>query len=465
MSVSFAPLFIDGQEWPASSGASFEVRNPYSNEVVGLAAAATSEDVRDAIAAASRAFPAWEQTPPDARAVVVLKTVDILETAEYKEKLAARLRDELSAADALIQLDTRSSISFVREYAASIVELKGKTNPSRIPGAYIVVQRRGMGVILVIAPWNVPLSLTFRAVILPILCGNTVDLKSSEATPRSQALAVEILRKAGLPDGVLNFVCIAKAEAPARVAEMIAHPAVRKVNFTGGARVGKLIAMEAVRHLKPCVLELGGKAPVVSPAALGQICMSTERVIVLRSVAEQLSAAIQHQFSELKAGGPGHPLGPLFSQMSPECVIGLVRDAKAAGAEILLGDGTREESIVQPHIITKVTRDMQLWHHEMFGPVVVLVEVDSIEEAIERANDSGYTLMASLWTENIHTAFEVAPHIRSGTININGQTVNSDGRLVGLGGESGYGRFSVQEFTDARTLIFHLVKPQIPSLK
>ncbi|KZT69478.1 aldehyde dehydrogenase [Daedalea quercina L-15889] len=482
MPVPFTPLFIDGQERPASSGASFEVRNPYSNEVVGLAAAATSEDVRDAIAAASRAFSTWEQTPLGARAAVVLKAADLLETAEYQKKLAAALEDELSAANALIQVDTRASVSLVREYAASIAELKGETTPSRVPGGYVVIQRRGMGVILAIAPWNVPLSLALRSVVIPIICGNTVVLKSSEVTPRTQALTVELLRKAGLPDGVLNFICTAKAEAPARVAEIIAHPAIRKVNFTGGAKAGRAIAAEAARHLKPCMLELGGKAPVVvledadlesAAKAItigtllnsGQICMSTERVIVQRSVAAQLSAAIQQQFSGLKAGGPGHPLGPLFSEASAERIVGLIRDAKAAGAEILLGDATREGAVVQPHIITKVTRDMQLWHDETFGPVVILVEVDNVEEAIEKANDSGYSLMASLWTENVHTAFEVAPRIRSGTININGQTVHSDGRPAGLGGESGYGRFSVQEFTDSRILIFHPAKPQIPSLK
>ncbi|KAH9934270.1 aldehyde dehydrogenase domain-containing protein [Fomitopsis serialis] len=474
MPIPVTPLFIDGQERPSSTGASFEVRNPYSNEVVGRAAAASSDDCRDAVAAASRAFAAWEQTPPVMRASIFLKAADILETAEYREKHTVAVKDELAAADAIIGGDFMGSIMSIRETAAIIAELKGDNAPSLLAGGYAVVQRRAMGVIFAISPWNAPLALSIRACIVPILCGNTVVLKSSEVTPRTQALAVE----AGLPNGVLNLISTAKSEAPARVAEIIAHPAVRKINFTGGPRVGQAIAVEAARHLKPCVLELGGKAAVVvledadletAAKAIvfgallnsGQICISTERVIVQRSVAAQLLTAVKKQFSELRAGGPGCSLGPLFSEASAEHVVGLIRDAQNAGAEVLLGDGKRDGAVVQPHIVAKVTQDMKLWHNETFGPVVVFVEVDSVDEAVEKANDTEYTLMAALWTENVHTAFNVASRIRAGTININGQSVSSDSRLGGLGGPSGYGRFSVAEFTDTRNLFFHPSKPMI----
>ena len=163
----------------------------------------------------------------------------------------------------------------------------------------------------------------------------------------------------------------------------------------------------------------------------GQICMSTERVIVQRSVAEALSKAVKQQFAELKAGGEGSPLGPLFTELSAERVIGLIREAQAAGAEVLVGDVKREGNIVHPHMVSKVTQDMRLWREETFGPgehnvhidygccthrdiVIVFVEVDSIDEAVEKANDTEYTLAASLWTQSVHNAFQVAPRIRAG---------------------------------------------------
>lgn len=163
----------------------------------------------------------------------------------------------------------------------------------------------------------------------------------------------------------------------------------------------------------------------------GQICMSTERVIVQRSVAGALSKAIRQQFVALKAGGKGSPLGPIFTEASADRVVGLIREAQAAGAEVLVGDVKREGNVVQPHMVGKVTQDMRLWREETFGPgehsihvdyercthrniVIVFVEVDSIDEAVEKANDTEYTLAASLWTQSVHNAFQVAPRIRAG---------------------------------------------------
>ncbi|TFY57852.1 hypothetical protein EVJ58_g6775 [Rhodofomes roseus] len=326
MSASFTPLFIDGQERPARSGATFEVRNPYTNEVVGRAAAASSEDCRNAVAAASRAFAAWEQTPAFVRAGIFLKAAELLDTPEYQEKHRAAIKAELASSESVAFGDLLGTVATIRDSASVVANLKGENSPSQILGGYVVVQRRAMGVIFAISPWNFPLALSFRAIIVPILCGNTVVLKSSEVTPRTQALAVEALHKAGLPAGVLNLVSTDKSEAPARVAEIIANPSVRKINFTGGPRVGRAVAVKAAEYLKPCVLELGGKAAVVvledadletaanaiAYGALlnsGQVCMSTERVIVQKGVAAELAHAIQNAFLRAHRGWPGAPPG------------------------------------------------------------------------------------------------------------------------------------------------------------
>ena len=160
-------------------------------------------------------------------------------------------------------MNAMASANLLRETAAQASAIKGETFASEKSGASIIAQRRAAGVVLGIAPWNAPVNLSFRAIAIPIICGNTAVLKSSELSPRSQSIVYEVLHEAGLPAGVLNFVSVSREDAPARTAEMIAHPAVRRINFTGSDRVGTIIATEAAKHLKQCIFELGGKAPFI----------------------------------------------------------------------------------------------------------------------------------------------------------------------------------------------------------
>ncbi|KAI0927689.1 hypothetical protein AcV5_008162 [Taiwanofungus camphoratus] len=477
MSVPFTSLFIDGQHRPASTAASYEVRNPYTHAIVGHAAAASSQDCKDAIEAAQRAFVTWEHTPVSAKRDVFLKAADLLGTEKYREKVKTAMQEETAAIDSFVAFNFVVTTNNLRTTAGLATQLKGETFPSGVSGGQVVAQRRAMGVIYAIAPWNAPLILTVRAVATPILCGNTVVLKCSEVSPRTQAITVELLTEAGLPNGVLNFISTSREDAPARTAEIIAHPAVRKVNFTGSDRVGKIIAMEAAKYLKPCVLELGGKAPVVvledadieraaraiTSSALvhsGQICMSTERVIVQRSVAPALTSALTALFNKLKAGGPGEALSALFTEASAENVLEMIREVRDAGAKVLSGDLKREGSVVQPHLVADVKPGMRLWDRESFGPVTALMEVDTVDEAVAMANASEYSLVAGLWTQNVNTALDVAARIRSGQVNVNGQTVHVEALrgIGGIGGASGYGHFDIENFTDLRTVIIHPAK-------
>lgn len=233
-----------------------------------------------------------------------------------------------------------------------------------------MVERRAKGVIFSIAPWNLAIWFALRSIALPIMCGNTIVFKCSEAAPRSQAIVVALLTEAGLPRGVLNFISVNKTDTPRLTKEIIAHTLNRAINFTGSDVVGRILASEAAKHLKPCVLELGGKAPavvlddadlpkaakaVVSGALLnsGQACLSTERLIVQRKASETLIPQIVELMKTFTADDTyknAQGLSALFSEASAAKIVAMVEEAQYQGAELLLGDGSRKGSVVQPHV-------------------------------------------------------------------------------------------------------------------
>ncbi|KAI0653168.1 aldehyde dehydrogenase [Cubamyces menziesii] len=476
MSPPFTPLYIDGAWRPASTGATFQVRNPTSGEVVGTAAAASSKDCADAIRAAAEAFKTWEHTPLSMRRDILLKASEIL--AAKKDQVVSAAREETATTEDWMWVNYEWPIDQMRDMAAATMLLRGHTGQSVIPGGQVFTHRRAIGVVFSIVPWNAPIILTLRAVAIPIVCGNTVVLKTSEVSPRIQALLVEVLAEAGLPRGVLNCISTSKDDAPARTTEIIAHPVVRKVNFTGSDVVGRIIAREAGKYLKPCVFELGGKAPVVvlddadipraaraitSSALLhsGQICMSTERVIVQRGAAEELLKNLSELFTRIKAGDPDADraahIGAMFEPGSTDNAISMLKDAITSGAKLLVGDLKKQGAIMQPHLLVNAKPGMRLWDKETFAPIVVVAVADTVDEAVDLANSSDYSLIASVWTRDVYKAFNVAGRIRAGTNNINGPTVHVETirENGGLGGSTGYGVFMVEDWTQTRMIVLH----------
>ncbi|KAI9064788.1 aldehyde dehydrogenase [Trametes sanguinea] len=476
MSLPFTPLYIDGQWRPSSTGATFDVRNPTSGEVVGTAAAASAEDCAAAVEAASRAFKTWEHSPPSLRRDILIKASDIL--AQRREQVAKAAREETAITEDWLPVNFEWPIDQLRDMAAATMRLKGETGQSIVPGGQVFTQKRAIGVVFSIVPWNAPVILTLRAVAVPILCGNTVVLKTSEISPRIQAIIVEVLAEAGLPAGVLNCISTKKEDAPSRTIEIIAHPKVRKINFTGSDQVGRIIAQEAGKHLKPCVFELGGKAPVVvlndadipraaraitSSALLhsGQICMSTERVIVQRGAADELINNLCTLFKRVKAGDPyverAAHIGAMFNEGSTDNAIAVLQDAINRGAKLLVGDLTKEGAIMQPHLLVDVKPGTRLWDRETFAPVVVVAIVDTVDEAVDLANESDYSLVASVWTKDVYKAFDVSRRIRAGTNNINGPTVHVESMMEngGQGGSTGYGVFMIDDWTQTRMIVLH----------
>ncbi|PSR88857.1 hypothetical protein PHLCEN_2v5006 [Hermanssonia centrifuga] len=382
------PLFIAGCKRSSSSGATYDVHNPANGQVIANAAAATAQDCKEAIEAAEKAFGAWQFATPGQKSVLFKKAAELVVSDSYKDKIMKAITEETGCTASwgkLINVDLCHNV--LHEACEMAYQVKGEILPSD-SGAQSFVQRLPMGVVFVISPWNAPLGLSLMTVLPPIAAGNTVVLKTSEYSPSGQLIAAELLKEAGLPDGVLNIIHTAREDSGPRVAEIIAHPAVRKIAFTGSDRVGSIIAAEAAKYLKPCVFELGGKAPAVvlnganveaaSRAIVsgamnhsGQMCISTERVIVQRDIAQQLIDNVKAVTSKIKAGDQSKTdakLSCVFNPSSAANIISMIQEAVADGAELLVGDLKAQGAFVQPHIVLGAKPGQRLWDRESFGP-------------------------------------------------------------------------------------------------
>jgi acyl-CoA reductase-like NAD-dependent aldehyde dehydrogenase len=352
-------------------------------------------------------------------------------------------------------------------------QIGGEIIPSNKPNTLAMGVYKPKGVCLGIAPWNAPVILGTRAVAMPVACGNTVVLKASELCPAVHRLIGECFNEAGLPKGVVNVITNAPEDAAALVEALIANPAVKHVNFTGSSRVGRIIGRLAGENLKPALLELGGKAPLIVlddadidgavNAAIfgafmnqGQICMSTERIIVDEKIADEFVAKLSARAAALPAGNPREHvvLGALVTPHAAEKMDKIMADATAKGATIVAG-GKRTGSIVEATVVDQVKPGMTIYEEESFGPVKPVIRVKGEEEAIRVANDTEYGLSAAVFSRDVQRAMRVADRIESGICHINGPTLNDEPQMP-FGGvkASGYGRFggkaAIAEFTDLR---------------
>ncbi len=464
-------LFINGADRAASTGRTYDRIDPFTEKLATRAAAASLEDVEAAIEAASAAFPAWSKTAPGQRRALLMKAADIMEAkvGEFTKLMI----EETGATAPWAGFNVMFSANILREAASMTTQISGEIIPSDKPGTLAMGVRQAAGVCLAIAPWNAPVILGTRAVAMPIACGNTVILKASEQCPGTHRLIATALSEAGLPAGVINVVTNAPEDASEIVTALITHPAVKRVNFTGSTRVGKIVAETCGKHLKPALLELGGKAPLVIlddadidgavNAAIfgafmnqGQICMSTERIIVDEAIADQFVAKLAARASQLPAGDPrGHVvLGSLISLDSAMKMEELIADATAKGAKLVAG-GKRSGTVVEATLLDHVTPDMRVYSEESFGPVKPIVRVSGEEEAIRVANDTEYGLSSAVFSRDVQRAMAVAARIESGICHINGPTLHDEAQMPfgGVKG-SGYGRFggkaAIDEFTDLR---------------
>ncbi len=457
--------------------AQFTRLNPMTGEVASSAAAMQAADIPAIAARAQAGFAVWSKLGPNARRAVLMKAADAL--VAKKDEFVAAMMGEIGATAGWAMFNLMLAAGMVREAAAITTQIAGEVIPSDHEGTIAMAMKEPVGVLLGIAPWNAPIILGVRAIAVPLACGNAVILKASETCPRTHALIIEAFAEAGFPEGVVNVVTNAPEDAAAVVGALIDASEVKRINFTGSTAVGRIIAQRAAGHLKPVLLELGGKAPMivledadldeaVKAAAFGaymnqgQICMSTERIIVVESVADAFAEKFAAKVRTMPAGDPaagGTPLGAVVDRKTVDHCYSLIADAVGKGAVLLVGGETTHNVVMPAHLVDKVTPDMKLFRDESFGPVVGIARARDEAHAIELANDTEYGLSSAVFTRDTARGLRVARQIHAGICHVNASTVSDEPQMP-FGGmkASGYGRFGgrqgIDAFTETRWITF-----------
>lgn len=458
---STVPLWLDGKE-KLSAGGTFDVTSPLNHQLRYTAAACNHEDVDAAVASAKRAFTSWRRSTPNERRDVFLRASDVFERRwpEYKNFS----HQETGSSDMTHAVDFQLAYQTMRNVAGLVQTVQGQVPSLASPGQSAMVLREPYGPCLAIAPWNMPFILGLRAILYPLATGNTVVLKGSELSPGVFWSLASVLHEAGLPAGVLNTVYARTADAAAITSALIAHPDIQKVNFTGSTHVGRVIASMCGQHLKPCVLELGGKAPMIvcddadvakaaQAAAVGaffhsgQVCMATERLIVQKPIAAAFKAALQEAVSAMFGQEALVLVGHAAVQRNHQ----LMDEAVGKGAKVLMGsldESGRPEGAtrMQPVVLESTPTNAGVYHRESFGPTVSMYEVASDAEAIAMANDTEYGLTAAVFTQDLARGFRMAGAIESGAVHVNSMTIHDESVLPHGGVKSsGFGRFNGRE--------------------
>jgi len=463
--------FIGGEWIDAADGETFEDRDPFTGDVVATVPAGGAEDARRAIEAAAAAFDGWCGAAPAERQQVFLKAADALEARQ--DEVVELLARETGCSFGFGMFQMHFVPGLFRQAAGIAYAPTGQVIPSDIPGTLAVGIRRPVGVVGAIAPWNAALILSARSIAAPLVLGNSVVLKPSEWSPVSGGLLWgEIFAEAGLPEGVLNVITHAPAAAGPIADELVSHPAVRRINFTGSTSTGRKLAEAAGRNLKRVLLELGGYNPliVLADADLeyavnasafgaflhqGQICMSARRIIVERSIADEFVERLAAKTKTLKAGDPKEQdtiIGPLITEDALATVKARVDDAVSKGARVLAG-GNAVGACYEATLVADVPEDSDLARLETFGPVAAIDIVDGPQEAVERANATTYGLSAGILTSDTERGWALAQRIDAGIVHVNDQPVGDEPQMP-FGGvkDSGWGRFGgqavIDEFTD-----------------
>lgn len=430
-----------------------------------------------AVNAAASAFPTWSRWPATDRALALQKMMNALD--RHREEFYALAVKEVGASHSWTSFNIDLAIGMLGHVASLAPALEDREVIDPQTGKHSIVRRQAAGVVLGMVPWNAPIALGVRAVAGALMCGNSVVMKGSEHCPQTHQHLVDVLNSAGLPEGVLTCVVSAPDDAHDTMVQLISHPCIRRINFTGSTRVGREVAMEAARHLKPSLLELSGKAPLIVlddadlDAAVeaacfgaffnqGQICMSTDWIIVVKSVADEFVAKLQARAAQIKAADPVEEvtvLGRMISSSAAQRVNVLIEDAVAKGARLLVG-GQTDGFVMQPALLDGIAANMRIYREETFGPLASIMRVQDADEAVSIANDSEFGLNAAIYTKDLKRAHAMADRLEYGVVQINGPTVHDDPSMP-FGGmkKSGYGRFggeqAINEFTELRWIATH----------
>ena len=453
---STIPLWLDGKEVTTTN--TYDVVSPRTGQVLYKSSSASIEDAEKAIQSAHKAAESWSATKPGFRQDILLRAAAILE--QRKDELFKLVDEETGAVEAIFKSDFNISVEACKSTGGLASSLRGHVPAVSDEGSSAMIIREPYGTVLAIAPWNVPYILGFRACLGPLVMGNTVILKGSESSPGAYWAIASILHEAGLPAGCLNTITHRPQDAATITTHLIESPIIKKISFTGSTRTGAIIASHAAKFIKPTVMELGGKASTIvcddadiNSAALGcalgaflhsgQICMSTERILVQTPVLAKFRDAFK-AIAQIIFGGPDGLV--LVNELSVKKNKQLVEDAISKGAKIGFGklDEIKDKpTFMFPLIIEDVNKDMDIYETESFGPTVSLFHFDSDEEAIKIANDTIYGLTAAVFTKDLRRGMRIAKKIQAGAVHINSMSIHDESALPHGGFKSsGYGRFN-----------------------
>jgi aldehyde dehydrogenase (NAD+) len=471
--------YIAGEWSPAASGDTMENRNPADrNEVVGLFASSGAADVDAAIAAAEDAYRGWRFSSPMTRANILHKAANILES-RIPEVGRELTREEGKTLKEGIGETTRA-VQILRYFAGEAQQPSGEHYPSVNPHTLLYTSREPLGVVAVVTPWNFPIAIPAWKIAPALAFGNTVVFKPASLTPLTAVRLVEALDEAGLPPGVLNLV----TGSAANVGDpLVQDPRVVAITFTGSNETGAELRRSAAERGAKLQLELGGKNPAIVLAdadldhALGQVvagammstgqkCTATSRAIVDRRIIERFTEMLADRIGGLKVGDPldaETQIGPLIDERAADRVAGEVDAAKQAGAELVvggerLGGGLERGAFLAPTLFADVDPTSRLGQDELFGPVLGVIPVDSMEEAMAVANQVKFGLSASIFTRDLGRALAFAREIEAGVVHVNSETAGAEPQVPfgGMKGSSSYsreqGKSAREFFTQVKTV-------------
>jgi aldehyde dehydrogenase (NAD+) len=443
--------FIDGEWVEASTGETFENRNPAdTRDLVGIFQKSSREDVNAAVDAAKRAFTKWRLVPAPRRAEIVFRAAEIL--IERKEDYSRDMTREMGKVLAETRGDVQEAIDAAYYNAGEGRRLFGPTVPSEMPNKFAMAVRQPLGICGMITPWNFPMAISSWKLLPAVVCGNTCVIKPAQDTPLSTLNLVRALYDAGLPKGVINIVTGFGAEVGTPLAE---HPDVRAVSLTGSSAVGKIIGGIAAQSFKHCSLELGGKNPMIvlddanldlalegalwgAFGTTGQRCTATSRIIVQKGVYREFHERLVERAKKLKVGSgldETVQMGPAINQKQLETDLSYVDVGKNEGAKLVCGGNRLDKGehhygfFMEPTVFIDVDPKMRIAQEEIFGPVVSIIPCDGMEDAIEIANGIEYGLSSAIYTKDVNRAFTAIRDLYAGITYINAPTIGAEVHL------------------------------------
>lgn len=459
--------FIGGVRVEGSSNTIYRNENPYNGEILSEIKLAGRGDIDAAYKAAAKAQVEWANTPPAVKSQVMEKAAEIL--AQRREEIIQLIIEETGSSSTKANVEIDLCLGLIKETASFPLRMQGEILPSFVPGKENRVYQLPIGVVGVISPWNFPLYLSMRSVAAALSVGNGVVIKPDIQTHITGGLLIaELFEQAGLPKGVLNVIVADLKEIGDAFVE---HPIPRLISFTGSSLAGKHIGRIAGENLKKTALELGGNSAFIvlddanledaASAAVfgkfihaGQVCMAINRIIVDRKVYPQFVEIFKEKTLKIKTGNPLEAdtfIGPMINSNQVNKVKGYIENAVEEGANVAL-EGNVNGNVMSPYILTDVKSNATILQKEIFGPVAVIVPVDSEEEAIQVANNTNYGLSSTVFSDSLERGVKVAKRIHTGMVHVNDQTVQDEPHVV-FGGEkeSGMGRINGKWALDTYT--------------